>query len=169
MASIHWKRFVVLLVVCACALALVAGVAYAVTDSGNAASPGRQCQGCEEADCQGQGGPGSAMHEYRDDIQDVVAEKLGLSTEELSSGLKGGKTLAELAEEKGVSTEDLAEAVTSKVNEIVDSLVADGEMTAEKAERIKSHVQDHALEQIENGHGKMRKGGGHCGGNPMGE
>src|SRR5512133_520725 len=62
-----------------------------------------------------QNGGMSAMHEWmhqsggvHDTVWAALAEKLGLTADELTAQVNGGKTLAQIAEEKGVAVTDLA-------------------------------------------------------------
>jgi hypothetical protein len=140
MAVLNVKRFVGLLVVCSIAFALVAGVAYAATGVGSA-----------EGQAQPAPGKPGVMRQYRDEIEAVTASTLGLSAEELRKELQSGKTLAAVAKAKGVSNQDLAKAIAKKTGEIADKLVAEGKITSEQAERIKSNAEPRALKRIENG------------------
>jgi hypothetical protein len=69
---------------------------------------------------------------------DTMAETLGLTPEELFSKSHGGMTLEEIAEEQGISLEDIeatmAEARTASMQEHIEQAVADGTMTQEQAD-----------------------------------
>jgi len=69
---------------------------------------------------------------------EAAAEVLGMTPEELSTQLWGGKTLADLAEEKGVDLEDIRAAVeTARETAFRDSIaqaVEDGKITQENAD-----------------------------------
>ena len=80
---------------------------------------------------------------------DAVAEALGMTTDELQAALQDGKTLADLAEEKGVEIQalrDAAEAAekTARIEQI-EQAVTDGDLTREQA--------DWMIEGIQNGYG----------------
>jgi hypothetical protein len=84
---------------------------------------------------------------------EAVAEALGMTTSELQTALQDGKTLADLAEEKGVEIQalrDAAEAAekTARIEQI-EQAVTDGDLTREQA--------DWMIEGIQNGYG-MRSG-----------
>jgi len=100
---------------------------------------------------EGLGLPG-ILSRHGDDIESVIAGKLGISQGDLQDEIESGKTIIEIAEEKGVSTEDLTAAVASKIGAIADELAADGEITAARAEEIKSNADDIASRLIEMGH-----------------
>jgi hypothetical protein len=84
---------------------------------------------------------------------EAVAEALGMTTDELQAALQDGKTLADLAEEKGVEIQalrDAAEAAekTARIEQI-EQAVTDGDLTRTQA--------DWMIEGIQNGYG-MRAG-----------
>jgi len=101
----------------------------------------------------GRVGPGRAdvLGESYDEIASVIAAKLGISVDDLEDEIADGKTIAEIAETKGVSTEDLTAAVAAKISEIADKLAADGEITTQQAENIKSNAEVMASRLIERG------------------
>lgn len=103
------------------------------------------------------------------EIKETVAEELGLSVEEMEEELTGGKTVKELAGERGVSVDRLVEAANSRVAEIVDRGVADGEISEEMAERIESRLAERILERIESGKGGLPGDRGHSGQYETGE
>jgi hypothetical protein len=87
---------------------------------------------------------------------EVIAEALGMTTDELSLQLWGGKSLADLAEEAGVDLQDLQDAVTAAqeqaTRDAIEQAVEDGTLTREHA--------DWLLQGLDNGYW-----GGHgCGG-----
>lgn len=67
---------------------------------------------------------------------DAQAEALGLAPAELREAMRDGKTLAELAQEKGVSAEQMKEAVVARAREQLQEAVADGNLTQKQADRI---------------------------------
>jgi hypothetical protein len=79
---------------------------------------------------------------------EAIAEALGMTTDELSTELWGGKTLADLAEEKGVELQDLRDAVTAAqeaaTRDAIEQAVEDGTITREHA--------DWLLEGLDNGY-----------------
>lgn len=64
----------------------------------------------------------------------VAAEKLGMTGEELMAALRDGKTIAGLAEEKGVDTQIIVDAYLAQWKEKLDAQVADGTLTQEEAD-----------------------------------
>ncbi len=90
--------------------------------------------------------------EFRDEVDEVVAGLLSISTGELQEEIEAGKTIAEIAEEKGVSSEDLKAAVVAEIGAIADQLAADGEIGDAQAENIKSNAKLMAERYIERGY-----------------
>ena len=92
---------------------------------------------------------------------EAIAEALGMTTDELSTQLWGGKTLADLAEEAGIELQDLRDAVTAAqeaaTRDSIEQAVEDGTIT-------RAHA-DWLLEGLDNGywsgHGFGGFGGGH--------
>jgi len=78
---------------------------------------------------------------------EAVAEALGMTADELSTQLWGGKTLADLAKEAGVELQDLQDAVTAAqeaaTREAIEQAVEDGNLSREHA--------DWLLEGLDNG------------------
>jgi hypothetical protein len=78
------------------------------------------------------GAPGMGL---RGDLVKSAAELLGLTVEELREELRGGSTLAEIAQENGTSRQELIdgltttaiESMTERINELIPRIV-DGEI-----------------------------------------
>jgi len=100
----------------------------------------------------GIGLPGSA------EVLESIAEMLGLSADELSLQLWGGRTLADLAEKAGVDLADVQEKVRTSREDAqrtaIEEALAEGRITQEHA--------DWLLEGLDNGYsadlGTMRRG-----------
>ncbi len=82
-------------------------------------------------------GPGWHGFRFSDAELEAVAKVLGMTPDEVSSALQAGKTLQDLATEKGVAIEDVQAALQAvRVAEMRDAIaqaVANGTMTQEKA------------------------------------
>ncbi|HEY5671589.1 MAG TPA: hypothetical protein VIS10_16480 [Anaerolineales bacterium] len=80
---------------------------------------------------------------------EAVAEALGMTLDELTTQLWGGKTLADLADDKGVDLADLREAVQAarleQTRQQIEQAVDDGTLTRDQA--------DWLLEGLDNGYG----------------
>ena len=88
--------------------------------------------------------------------REVVAEALGMTVEELNTQLWGGRTLADLADKKGVDLADVQAALQaareSAMREAINQAVQDGTITHEHA--------DWLLEGLDKGFLLGRMGGG---------
>lgn len=93
----------------------------------------------------------------------VIAETYtALTREELITALRGGETLASLIEANGQSVDAfIAEAVTA-LNTEVDERVAEGKLTAERAEEIKATATE-TITAMVNGEQPIRDGFGEGG------
>ena len=73
-------------------------------------------------------------------VWESLAEALGLTTDELNAELSSGKTLAQIAEEQGVSQEQLAASLETAVQAGLEQAVADGVLTQEQADAMLAHM-----------------------------
>lgn len=87
----------------------------------------------------------------RDEIAEFLAGELGMTVDGFRVAMANGKTVAELAEEKGLSTEDLIASLAAKIKEIADRLAAEGEATSAQAERIKDMASELASILVRDG------------------
>jgi polyhydroxyalkanoate synthesis regulator phasin len=92
-------------------------------------------------------------------LPDAAAQALGITQDELMTELKDGKSLAEVAEAKGMSVDDFKAALLTQVKAQLDSLVADGTLTQAQADRVMQSTRDN-IDSIVNAQG----GFGGCGG-----
>ncbi len=83
----------------------------------------------------GQYGP---MHEY---MVGAMAEALGMTDEELDAELAAGKTMWQVAEEKGLSTEEFQQLMIDARTSALEKMVADGVLTQEQADWMQSRMQ----------------------------
>ncbi len=81
------------------------------------------------------------MREAREELLELAASELGLSAAELEDRLEEGATIADMAREKGVSTEGLVDKLASRIGEIADRLASEGTITESQAEAVKSHAE----------------------------
>ncbi|HIC88738.1 MAG TPA: hypothetical protein EYP04_04985, partial [Anaerolineae bacterium] len=72
----------------------------------------------------------------------IAADQLGLSVDELVAELQTGKSIAELAEEKGVEVQTIVDAIVAPRAEKLAEAVANGRITQEQADRMLSHMEE---------------------------
>jgi len=104
---------------------------------------------------EGRRGRLDVFSEFREEIEDVIAAELGITGDELRDEIEGGKTIAEIAEEKGISSEDLTAAVAAEIVRIADELAADGEISDAQVENIKDQADVLAERFVERGYGRF--------------
>jgi hypothetical protein len=87
-------------------------------------------------------GPGHAVHESFA----AAADYLGLTRQQLMSGLADGKSLADIAADQGKSVDGLEQAIRAAIVERLDAAEADGRLTQAKKqallERLDAIVHD---------------------------
>jgi polyhydroxyalkanoate synthesis regulator phasin len=74
----------------------------------------------------------------------TVAESLGIGEDELRSALEDGRTIAEIAEERGVDVQDVVDDIVAAQKERLDEAVAEGNLTQEEADAILAGAEDRA-------------------------
>jgi hypothetical protein len=101
-----------------------------------------------------------------DNLVSVAADQLGLSLTELLTELQAGKSIAEVAEEKGVDTQTIIDAYVAELKADLDEAVADGDMTQTQADYALEQAQVRVVDQLDEaglgrlgGHGRGRHGG----------
>ena len=95
----------------------------------------------------------------------VAAEKLDMSVEDLHAELKDGKTIADVAEEKGVDTQEIIDAHLAELGETLKQAVEEGKMTQNQADWMLEQATETAPDQLNNTWeggcpGRKRPGGG---------
>jgi AraC-like DNA-binding protein len=71
---------------------------------------------------------------------EAAAAKLGMTPRDLMTELRAGKSLADVAQAKNVSVDDLKAAILAAVNAQIDQAVKDGKLTQAQADQAKSKV-----------------------------
>jgi hypothetical protein len=83
----------------------------------------------------------------------AAADKLGMTAQDLTKELRGGKSLTDVAKEKNVTADDLKTAMVNAVNAQVGQAVKDGKLTQTQADNIKAQIAKIDLDKL---FGKMR-------------
>ncbi|WP_338470659.1 hypothetical protein R4Z10_18010 [Niallia sp. XMNu-256] len=103
------------------------------------------------------GGMGMGHH-FSGSMSTMIAEALNLSEEEIQIARSEGKSIADLAEEKDISLDELKAKVLEARKADLQQLVKDGDITQEQMDRMVVHMESmaaFALENNEFGHGHM--------------
>jgi uncharacterized protein YidB (DUF937 family) len=95
---------------------------------------------------------------------DAAAEALGMEVDELRTALRDGKTIAEVAEERGVDVQAVVDAMVADATERIDQRVADGDLDADRAAELKEGLAERMTDVVNGearfGHHRRGPGGG---------
>ena len=130
------KRLVVALAVAAVMVAAIVPAAMAAPSFQQAPGTGWGCGGWGY----GYGGQGVTPGNFdysQVPMWQTLADKLGMSANDLVNELKGGKSVADVAAAKGVSEQTLIDALVAAQNDALDLRVQDGFLTQAQADAIK--------------------------------
>ena len=106
------------------------------------------------------GGGGGA----RVDRLAVAAQALGIPVEELRTALQGGKSMAQVAQERNVDVQKVIDALVAAETAAIDKAVADGMLTQAQADQRKANLAARVREGVERAGPRGRGGhGGHGG------
>lgn len=103
-------------------------------------------------------------------MAEAVADVLDMTPEEICEARAEGQTLADLAAQQGVSTDELVQAIVAAKQAAIEQALADGRLTQEQADWMLERAEEMAELQIENasGLGGMRGARGGMGGRGRG-
>ena len=104
-----------------------------------------QAKGGAKGFVRGWGGKGFAMMES-------AADLLGLEPRELKEELQSGKSLTEIAQEKGFTQDTLIEKIQAALTAKLDQAVADEKITAETAAKIKENLTQRITDMVTRQH-----------------
>ena len=85
-------------------------------------------------------------------MTDILAEHLDMTVDELVGELQAGKTVAEMAEARGVELQTLVDAIVADRAEFLSQAVAEGRMTQEQADGMLSHMEEEIAEHLTEPH-----------------
>jgi len=112
------------------------------------------------------GGPGRGHH--GPPLQ-AAAAAIGIDEDTLRTELQSGKTLAQVANDHGVSTETLVNALVADLEQHLADEVANGRITQEQADKMKSDAQTRITDMVNSqGPAQGDHGPGGPGGPPPG-
>jgi hypothetical protein len=108
------------------------------------------------------GGPMGLGMAGSDSLYSIAADKLGMKLTELLTALQSGKSIADVAKEKGVDIQTIVDAYVAKVKETLDQSVASGSITQKQADYQLEQITTRVKAQIANtGLGRFMHGGRH--------
>ncbi|MHC1684452.1 MAG: hypothetical protein AB6733_16070 [Clostridiaceae bacterium] len=92
-------------------------------------------------------------------VEDVLKNKLGMTDSEIAEARNSGKTMYEIAKEKGLSEEDFKAALLEERYKTIDDAVEKGTITKEKGEEYKTQIKNNIDNCTLDGYGMMRNKG----------
>jgi len=95
--------------------------------------------------------------ERRQEMVGVAATALGMSSEDLTSALKDGQTLKQVAESRRAEPQKVIDALVAAADERIDAAVTSGRLDALRADRLKERATTR-IERLVN-EGARRRGG----------
>jgi polyhydroxyalkanoate synthesis regulator phasin len=98
----------------------------------------------------GRRGPdGLGGHRFPGESATAVADLIGLTPEEMRTAIRDGSSLADLAADAGVTSDQLLDAMLSGVQERLAERVAEGDLTQEQADERLARATERATAVIE--------------------
>jgi len=93
------------------------------------------------------------MHDRRNGERlDAVSGLLGITSDELKTELRAGKSLAEIATEKGVDTQKVIDAIVAEMTEKVNEKVAEGKITQNQADTMLANAVERVTAMVNREH-----------------
>ncbi len=141
-------------------------------DEAKAALPDRVAEAVDATHTPGEGGFGKGGPGGRGPggmAFDVIAKALGISQDDLMSALRDGKTIAEIAKEKGVDEQKVIDALVADAKTRTAAAVEDGRITQEQADKRLENLTERITRFVEEGmpqHGPHGDGDGDGDGGP---
>jgi polyhydroxyalkanoate synthesis regulator phasin len=117
----------------------------------------------------GFGGFGRGMYGPGNNLVSVAADKMGMKLTDLLTELQNGKSIADVAKEKGVDTQMIVDAYMAQVKETLDKAVADGNITQKQADYQLEQIKTRVTDQLDNTWQEFDRGRGGRRGGMMGE
>jgi hypothetical protein len=94
---------------------------------------------------------------------DAAAKALGVTTDELRSSLRDGKSIADVAKAENVDVSKVVDAMVSEAQSRIDAAVADDHLTQDQATKLKADLKEHITDLVNNtpptGEGPFGPGG----------
>jgi hypothetical protein len=109
-------------------------------------------------------GFGHGMMGGEDNLLSIAADKLGIKLTDLLTELQGGKSIADVAGEKGVDTQVIVDAYLAQIKGNLDEAVTAGRITQKQADYQLQQMEQRVTDQLDNtGLGGFDGGGRHGG------
>jgi uncharacterized protein YidB (DUF937 family) len=128
------KKLVATVALAGAITAGTAGAAFAA-DSGSSSAT-------TDPSAQAANGHPALRHKIRRAGGRVVADTLGVSTQDLRAALKSGQSISDYATSLGKDPQTVVDALVNAANTKIDQLVTDGKLPADRATTIKGKVPE---------------------------
>lgn len=135
------KVYVGLAAVAAVGYLAVLGVGTALAWNGDAQSCTGDCQAGPRAGWSDGAPHLGILSDYEGILDNALADVLNLPVSEIQAARDSGTTWAELADQQGVSLEDVQSAIADAHQAMIDQALADGAITQEQADTLSAHLQ----------------------------
>lgn len=89
-----------------------------------------------------------------------VAELLGVDSDVLRDWILGGGTLAEIAEQNGVSVDAVVDLIVEQKNERIDTALENGRIDAETADEKRAELEERVTTRVNEGRPERGEGEG---------
>lgn len=97
-----------------------------------------------------------------DFINNVLKNKFGLSDTDISNARNSGKSMYELAKEKGIPDEQLKSAMIEEKTKAIDEAVKNGSVSKEDGDSLKAKIKENSANCPTPGQMKKGNGRGNC-------
>src|SRR3954452_25232002 len=78
----------------------------------------------------------------------ITAAALGMSEADLRTALQGGKTISQVASDKGVDIKKVTDALVAADTKAIDQAVTDGKITQAQAADMKANLAAHVQDEV---------------------
>jgi hypothetical protein len=102
-----------------------------------------------------------ARREARMANAEEVAGLIGVEVEDIHEWVRGGGTLAEIAEQNGVAVDDVVKLIVDQKNERIDEAVENGRIEADEADEKRAEVEERVTTRVTEGRPERGEGEGH--------
>lgn len=96
--------------------------------------------------------PRAAHHAERRGLM-TAAEAIGIEPRELADALRGGSTIAQVAQDHGVEVQTVIDAMVADASERLDRAVANGRLSEEEAAQRLAELTERITERVNEGRG----------------
>lgn len=76
------------------------------------------------------------------EMRNAVLERLGITQEDFTQGKEAGKSLLEIAKDKGIEEDAFKKMMLEEKSKLIDKAVEEGKITKEEADTYKENLKD---------------------------